>query len=194
MLSERGKVRKKVRDYISFQPTNCNLQTQFQWFLIIIFPFQLCIFLSLHARKKNSCCCRCITHKGYFPLNPSSYSLIITHCVCLWDIWVSDSQRWPLEGERQDNPSRISLGIMRFGSFGSVPVLTALFHQCLARELSSLEALPWILLTLKVACTLRHPLWPKFLHLLFFVFLQLSKWFCFSPRKTEKENSTLRGF
>lgn len=63
------------------------------------------------------------------------------------------------------------------------------FHPCLAHVLSSLEALPWILLTQKVACTSRHPIWkfwPQCLCLLFFFFfptpLQLNKWFHFSWR------------
>lgn len=48
-----------------------------------------------------------------------------THCG-LFVVHLSDSQCWPLKGVRQDNPSHISLGIMGFEIFESLPVLTAL--------------------------------------------------------------------
>lgn len=87
---------------------------------------------------------------------PLSFFIKKHTVVSLWLTLLSDNQCWPLDREI-DNPSPISLSIMRFGSFGRLPALTALFHPCLANVLSSLEAAPWMLLTLKkVACAWRH--------------------------------------
>lgn len=108
--------------------------------------------------------------------------------VCLWYIGVSDSSCWPLEGERQDNPSLISLGIMRFGRFWKNASPHCPLLRCLAHVLSSLEALSWILLTLFVACTSRRPI--RIPPSPFFVSCWLNKWSCFPPSNTLRENSS----
>lgn len=125
------------------------------------------------------------THCGFFVVHLSEWQPVLT-------TWQRD---------RQDNPSLISLAIMRFGSFWDIASSHCPFHPCLAHVLSSLEAVSWMLLTPKVACTWRRPIsmcCAKFHCLLFpfFLLLLLSSfncaWSCFSPGRHREHMAVSR--
>lgn len=108
--------------------------------------------------------------------------------------------------ERQDNPLLYKPEYNEIWEFWEIASSHCPFPPCLAHALSSLEALPWILLTPKVACTSRHPIrtfWAKIplslfclppvkqvvLHFPFSLVLKtcflLVKWTCFAVAKKE---------
>lgn len=130
-----------------------------------------CILLSIFpsfTKFSPSCCKSCC----------SSYSkpdTVRSNNAVQCGLFVIHVSEWQLAlatwgGGRQDNPLLYKPGYNEIWEFWAIASSHCPFLPCLAHLLSSLEALPRILLTPKVACTLRHPIrtfWAKIQSLLF---------------------------